>query len=109
MAKTKREADDDKMCIQAIAEFQQKRLNTIKYGKINIYYARNLDEWLSVIKNAKMLISGRFHHSIAAYTFGVPYKVYDSNTPKTTALRDVLGHEDVTSLSRRNFLPFTMY
>lgn len=107
MAKLPREAEDDNQCIKEIEAFQSSSWNTFRYGKISIYYAHSLDEWLTVIKNAKILISGRFHHSVAAHTFGTPYVVFDSNTPKTTVLRDVQGYSNTQELSKLNFLPFS--
>ena len=97
-------AEDDLECIKKIKKtwLRQKLQNII----IDVYWANDVDEWLTCIKNAKLLISGRFHHSIAAHTFNVPCICFDSNTPKTTVIRDILNHTDIISLSQRNFLPF---
>ncbi|EAW0413572.1 polysaccharide pyruvyl transferase family protein, partial [Salmonella enterica] len=47
-----------------------------------IHDAKSFTEWLSVIKNSVVLISGRYHYSIAAMCFGTPTVCFSSNTPK---------------------------
>lgn len=53
--------------------------------------ARSEREWLSHIGNAALLVSGRFHHSIAAACMQTPFVALGSNTPKMTGLLQVLG------------------
>ena len=48
-------------------------------------------EWLTVICQAQLLISGRFHHSIAATCFKTPFIALDTNTPKLDALLEMLS------------------
>jgi polysaccharide pyruvyl transferase WcaK-like protein len=43
-------------------------------------------QWLTTIAQARLLISGRFHHSIAAAFVGTPFLLYDSNTAKVDGL-----------------------
>lgn len=47
--------------------------------------------WLRVIDAADLLISGRFHHSVAAAFVATPFIVMDSNTPKIKGLLDMLA------------------
>jgi polysaccharide pyruvyl transferase WcaK-like protein len=47
-------------------------------------------EWLTTIAASRLLVSGRFHHSIAASCFGVPCILLDSNTKKTDGLAQTL-------------------
>lgn len=47
-----------------------------------VHDATSFTEWLSIIKNASILISGRYHYSIAAMCFGTPTICFSSNTPK---------------------------
>lgn len=60
-------------------------------GKFDIVLATSEFDWLRRIQNASLLISGRFHHSIAAACMKTPFVVLASNTPKTTGLMLVLA------------------
>jgi polysaccharide pyruvyl transferase WcaK-like protein len=44
--------------------------------------AAGIDEWVATIAHADCLISGRFHHTVAALAVGTPVVATDSNTPK---------------------------
>ncbi|MDF1690899.1 MAG: polysaccharide pyruvyl transferase family protein [Zhongshania sp.] len=59
-------------------------------GCTELYYTATEAEWLSVIANASVLVSGRFHHSIAAAFLGTPFVVCESNTPKIAGLLEML-------------------
>ena len=48
--------------------------------------AKSLTEWLNVIENATLFISGRFHHTIACLCLQTPFIVFESNTPKISAI-----------------------
>ena len=48
--------------------------------------APSMEVWLQTIQSASMLVSGRFHYTIAACTLGTPCIVLASNTPKNRAL-----------------------
>ncbi|ROO29632.1 polysaccharide pyruvyl transferase family protein [Salinisphaera orenii] len=56
--------------------------------------AASLDEWLGLIADSRLLVSGRFHHSIAAACVGTPWIALDSNTPKIDGLRAAAGVAD---------------
>lgn len=47
-----------------------------------VHDAHSFTEWLSVIKHSVLLISGRYHYSVAAMCFGTPMICFASNTPK---------------------------
>ncbi|WP_336222175.1 polysaccharide pyruvyl transferase family protein [Citrobacter amalonaticus] len=47
-----------------------------------VHDAHSFTEWLSVIKHSVLLISGRYHYSVAAMCFGTPMICFSSNTPK---------------------------
>ncbi len=49
--------------------------------------------WLQTIATARILISGRFHHTIAAAVLGTPSVTFSSNTPKIEEIRQTLGLE----------------
>jgi polysaccharide pyruvyl transferase WcaK-like protein len=53
--------------------------------------SRNMAEWLLAISSASCLVSGRFHHTIAAATLGTPVIVFPSNTPKVPAMCSMFG------------------
>ncbi|MBN2703881.1 MAG: polysaccharide pyruvyl transferase family protein [Pontiellaceae bacterium] len=58
---------------------------------IEMVNAGSMKEWLDQIRHASFLVSGRFHHTIAAMTIGTPYAVFHSNTPKIEAILQTLN------------------
>lgn len=52
--------------------------------------ASSIEEWLDVINQATFLVSGRFHHSIAAFCLNTPFIALNSNTHKVHAICDLL-------------------
>lgn len=73
----------------------------IEYMKINfqnsleVYEASSLDDWLKTIEESTLLVSGRFHHTIAAASLGTHFIALNSNTPKIEGLMQILGLEKV--------------
>ncbi|MDA0831739.1 MAG: polysaccharide pyruvyl transferase family protein [Planctomycetota bacterium] len=53
--------------------------------------AQSLQEWFDTFHRASLLISGRFHHTIAASCLGVPVVMCESNTLKNQALAEMLS------------------
>ncbi len=53
--------------------------------------ATSVDDWLDHIAGAGLLISGRFHHSIAAACLGTKFIALNSNTPKMEGLMSSMG------------------
>lgn len=51
----------------------------------------SIEQWLDCIAQAALLLSGRFHHSIAAAFLHTPLVVLNSNTPKISGLMHMLG------------------
>lgn len=51
---------------------------------------KTTDEWLSYIQNASFVISGRFHHSIAAYMLNVPFAAFPTNNVKLSGALDMM-------------------
>ncbi|WP_260862723.1 polysaccharide pyruvyl transferase family protein [Citrobacter sp. Marseille-Q6884] len=49
---------------------------------ILVFDAKSLEDWLSIIKHCSVLVSGRYHFTIAAACFGTPVIYFPSNTPK---------------------------
>jgi polysaccharide pyruvyl transferase WcaK-like protein/Flp pilus assembly protein TadD len=58
---------------------------------VELCHATSEAEWLSAIASARLLVSGRFHYSIAAACLGTPFIALDSNTPKMDGLMQTLG------------------
>jgi len=65
----------------------------------NLVAATSLDEWFRCIGEAQLLISGRFHHTIAAVCLGTPFITFESNTPKVSGIFELLGQEPPLSIS----------
>jgi polysaccharide pyruvyl transferase WcaK-like protein len=77
-------AKDDRELIS----FIKPRLNYF----CEIITAKSLTEWLSIVEQASLLVSGRFHHSLAAACLGTPFIALNSNTPKIMGLMKAIGH-----------------
>ncbi len=60
-------------------------------GRYTLVAATTEADWLHTIARANLLISGRFHHSIAAACLGTPFLVTASNTQKIDGLLKRLG------------------
>jgi len=66
-------------------------------GRYRLVAATSERQWLQCIAGAQLLVSGRFHHSIAAASMRTPFVVTASNTSKIDGLIERLGlsREDV--------------
>jgi tetratricopeptide (TPR) repeat protein len=60
-------------------------------GRYRLIEARSEDEWLATLAGAELLISGRFHHTIAAACQRTPVAIAASNTRKIDGLIESLG------------------
>jgi len=81
--------------------------------EVELINATSEMEWLDTIHAATLLVSGRFHHSIAAACLETPFMVTESNTPKIAgimkmmrldtqiSLRDVMVHETLLKHVKR--------
>lgn len=59
-------------------------------GRYRLVAATDETQWLETIRDAAVLISGRFHHTIAAAWLGTPFLVAASNTAKIDGLLERL-------------------
>jgi tetratricopeptide (TPR) repeat protein/polysaccharide pyruvyl transferase WcaK-like protein len=59
-------------------------------GQFELCVADTEQAWLECIANAALLVSGRFHHSIAAAFLETPFIVTASDTPKVAGLLELL-------------------
>jgi len=76
-------AKDDKEFI----EYMQNNFQ----ANFEVYQASTLDDWLRCIEEATILLSGRFHHTIAAACLGTHFIALNSNTPKMEGLMQALA------------------
>lgn len=67
--------------------------------------AASFDEWLAVLGGARVLVTGRFHYSIAAHCLGVPVVAFAGNTRKVHMLAEELGIEAPMDDTREDFQP----
>jgi len=63
-----------------------------------LIYAHSEQQWLRTIDEAQLLISGRFHYTIAAAFLNTAFIVMESNTPKITGLLDMLQSNNFISV-----------
>lgn len=73
---------------------ENKLSDLIKLERFKFYYAKSLEDWLRCIEGSSLLISGRFHHSIAAACLGTNFIAFNSNTPKVEGLCMLLDYID---------------
>ena len=57
----------------------------------------NSSKFSEVFERLDVFISGRFHPSILASTFGIPCIFFESNSHKTLTLQKMLGYENPKS------------
>lgn len=62
------------------------KISSLYPSRFNVVFCNSEGEWLRQIRKSKLLISGRFHYSIAAACLGTPFLLFSSNTPKNVAL-----------------------
>jgi polysaccharide pyruvyl transferase WcaK-like protein len=60
-------------------------------GEWSLVEARSMSQWLETIGSAALLVSGRFHYTIASCMLDTPCVVLDSNTPKNRAICEEAG------------------
>jgi polysaccharide pyruvyl transferase WcaK-like protein/Flp pilus assembly protein TadD len=68
-----------------------RRLAAVAGPDVELLHATSEAAFLSAIASARLLVSGRFHYSIAAACLGTPFVALDSNTPKMDGLMALLG------------------
>ncbi|MDX8430423.1 MAG: polysaccharide pyruvyl transferase family protein [Candidatus Algichlamydia australiensis] len=85
-----RPAYDDKLFVEFLSD-------ELKSGW-ELIDAKSLDEWLGAIANADLLVSGRFHHTIAAICLKTPFVVLNSNTPKIEGMLSIMPNRHVEVL-----------
>ncbi|MEE9493377.1 MAG: polysaccharide pyruvyl transferase family protein [Gammaproteobacteria bacterium] len=79
------------------------RLQASRLAGVEFCHATTLEQWLSEIASARLLVSGRFHHSIAAAFLKTPFVLLASNTQKNRALAESLSLPAPISYDMNNF------
>lgn len=88
------ESDDDFQFIETLKQATDTDIKQIK--------ATSLDEWFTHLHQSPLLISGRFHYTIAAAALGTPFIAFEGNTPKLHALSTFLDTPPPLSYSDPN-------
>jgi len=78
-------ARDDEAFVQCLQSYAK-----VPFHRVT---ASSMEEWLNTINQAKFLVSGRFHHSIAAFCLNTPFIALNSNTHKVHAICALLAQE----------------
>ncbi|MDF1642790.1 MAG: polysaccharide pyruvyl transferase family protein [Pseudomonadales bacterium] len=60
-------------------------------ANITVRVASSLREWLQILASTKLLVSGRFHHTLAAALLDTPFVLLNSNTPKLQGILELMG------------------
>lgn len=71
--------------------------------ELDIVRPSTFDEWMGWIKSAEVVLTGRFHHLVAAATTSTPIVATPGNTAKTDAVSAMLGFPAPLPLHDREF------
>lgn len=72
---------------EAFVQFLKKHCK----APFQVVNAASMDEWLETIQQAALFVSGRFHHSIAAFCLNTPFIALNSNTHKMHGICALMG------------------
>jgi hypothetical protein len=56
-----------------------------------ILRAESVGDWVNALASADLLVTGRYHHLVAAASHGTPFAAFAGNTDKNAALCDLIG------------------
>jgi len=73
-------------------------LSAVIGTECQLIHAHSEQQWLRTIDEAKLLISGRFHYTIAAAFLNTAFIVMESNTPTITGLLQMLQSNSFISV-----------
>lgn len=68
-----------------------------------LIFASSEHDWLSTLQNANLVVSGRFHHTIAASILRTPFIVTQSNTPKVEGMLQTIGLKSFIDTKEKEF------
>lgn len=89
-------ASDDRALVAALKD--------VAPGGWALVEAGTARAWLDVIAGASVLISGRFHHTIAALSLATPCVVMTSNTPKMEGMLRMMDQPPPIPFEERDLL-----
>ena len=70
------------------------KLNNLCQTEIELMTVRTTDSWLDCILNSIIVISGRFHHSLAAYMLDRPFIAFSPDIHKLQSAIEMMGCEE---------------
>lgn len=83
----------ERLCLPAMAQIDPRIHSAAPFtGCLPTNHAR-CREWLRLIARAGLVVTGRFHHVVAALAFGTPVVALSSNTPKIEGVFKLLGFD----------------
>lgn len=62
---------------------------------IELRRVKTTNEWLDVLSESFFLISGRFHHSLAAFMLDTPFVAFPTDTHKLKSALEMLHCQDL--------------
>lgn len=76
-----------------VAQDDAKVLDVLRASDLGIEHraVNSFPDWINLIGSASCLISGRFHHTIAATFLGTPAVTFEAGTPKINGLSEAFG------------------
>ena len=74
-----------------------------KIPSLQLFDAETIDEWLGMIASASLLVSARFHHTIAAASLLTPVVCMPSNSPKVDGVCEMLKLDSPIKPSEKAF------
>ena len=72
-----------------------RRLKDLFGVRVSFIAVTATDEWLNTIHKAKLLISGRFHHSISAFMLDTPFMAFRTDTRKMIGMLELIEKQNV--------------
>lgn len=66
------------------------KISAVLGGNVEKCIVKSTDEWLDVIGSTALFISGRFHHSIAAFMLDTPFFAFKTDTKKMEGMLEVI-------------------
>jgi glycosyltransferase involved in cell wall biosynthesis len=83
------------------------RIHELMPDRVCLRSVKTTDEWLDEIRSARLLVSGRFHHTIAAFMLDTPFFAFKTDTKKMEGMLSVvekshllLDHDDAGNIVR---------
>lgn len=79
-------------------------MKTHCHADLQLIDAKSMEEWLDTINQATLFVSGRFHHSIAAFCLNTPFIALNSSTYKVHGICSIMVQPEPLLYSDPNLL-----